>query len=356
VQLNLVICQQFCSHSGIVDIRNDSMKRFLAAGLFATVAAGSAFAADLPSRKASPVAPAQVSSSCKETSATAVSSDIFGFSTGSDVSDVAAWALSGTYAGAYKGSGFKPGSFNGHTGQFQASTSFFPCWEIGPYLIGTTSSGKFRGVPGEIKFDALGAGVENKYKVFGRATHGFGLTLVWDANYQGFTSSDTTVAPLVNYSGKQLTSTYKLLLDRELISGKLYGAFNVQYDQIWAERPGNIAPFGNADHVRTSNLTLSTALSYQLVDGFFLGGEARYVRSNAGSFFNKFAGDAVYVGPTMFWQATKSIAVSGAWGIQVAGNPKAVFPGTLAPQFLGSDLNLASQNQHIAKLKIAYGF
>lgn len=332
------------------------MIRFLAAGLLVSFAAGSALAADLPGRKRMPLAPAETSSSCKETSSTAVSSDIFGFSTGSDVSDVGAWALSGTYSGAYGGAGFKPGSFNGHTGQLQASTALFPCWEIGPYLIGSTTSGKNRGVFGSVAFDSIGVGVENKYKVFGRATHGFGLTLVWDANYQGFTQSDTVAIPFVNYSGKQFTSSYKLLLDRELISGKLYGAFNVQWDQIWAERPREIAPFGLSDHLRTSNLTFSTALSYQLTDGFFLGGEARYVRSNFGSVFNKFAGDAVYVGPTLFWQATKSIAISGAWGIQVAGNPKAVAPAVLAPQYRASDLNLANQNQHIAKLKIAYGF
>ena len=332
------------------------MIRIIAAGLLVSAAAGSAFAADLPSRKKMPVAPVEASSSCKETASTAVSADIFGFSGGTDVSDVGAWALGATYGGGYKGAGFKPGSFNGHSGQLQASTSFFPCWEIGPYLTGTTALGKNRGVFGKVAFDALGVGVENKYKIFGRATHGFGMTLVWDANYQGFTQSDSTAAPTVTFSGKQVTSTYKLLIDRELISGKLWGALNAQWDQIWFERPTNIAPFGNADHLRSSNLTLSTALSYQLVDGFFLGGEARYVRTNLGNFFNKFSGDAVYVGPTLFWQATKSISVSGAWGIQVAGTPKSVAPALLGPQYLASDLNLATQNQHIAKFKIAYGF
>lgn len=332
------------------------MKRFLAAGLAVAFVTGAASAADLPTRKGAPLPPPVASTSCKETSATAVSSDIFGFSLGSDVSDVGAWALSANYAGAFKGSGFKPGSFNAHTGQLQASTAFVPCYEIGPYLIGSTATGSFRGVPGEIKLDTYGAGVENKFKILGRATHGLGLTLVWDANFQGYEQKDSTIIPDLSFSGSQVVSTYKLLIDKELIAGKLYGAFNVQLDQIWFERPAIIAPFNSSDYARGSNLTLSTALSYQLVDGFFLGGEARYVRTHVGSFLNKYSGDAVYVGPTMFWQATKSVAISGAYGIQVAGNSKAVAPGVLAPQFRGSELNLATQNQHIAKLKIAYGF
>jgi hypothetical protein len=335
------------------------MNRFLLTGLFAVSSVGSAIAADLPSRRSSPLPPPAASTSCKETSATAVSSDIFGFSTGSDVSDVSAWALSANYAGAFKGAGFKPGSFSGHGGFLQASTSFLPCWEFGPYIIGSTATGSFRGVTGDVRLNTYGGGIENKYKIFGRATHGFGLTLVWDANYQGYDVKDTTFAPILptlSYSGDQVTSTYKILLDKELVAGKLYGALNVQLDQIWFDRPAILAPFNNADYLRSSNLTLATALSYQLTDGFFLGAEARYVRTHTGSFLNKFSGDALYVGPTMFWQATKSISVSAAYGIQVAGNAKAVAPGVLAPQIASSDLNLATQNQHIAKLKIAYGF
>ena len=82
------------------------MIRTLAAGLLVSAAAGSAFAADLPSRKKMPVAPVEASSSCKETASTAVSADIFGFSGGTDVSDVGAWALGATYGGGYKGAGF----------------------------------------------------------------------------------------------------------------------------------------------------------------------------------------------------------------------------------------------------------
>ncbi len=112
------------------------MIRSLAAAAVLTFAANLAVAADLGAKKGAPAAP--VSSSCKETAESAVSSDIFGFSTGSDVSDVGGKYLQLEYNGAFGGGGFKAGDFSGHLGKIQFSTAFMPCWEIGPYLLGVT--------------------------------------------------------------------------------------------------------------------------------------------------------------------------------------------------------------------------
>lgn len=330
------------------------MNRFAAAFFGLAVASSAVSAADLPSRKGA-IAPPPAPTSCKETESTALSSDIFGFSSGSDVADVGSLSIAGTYTGAFKGAGFKPGSFNGHSGQLQATTSFFPCWEFGPYLTGTTSQGSFRGVPGNVRFNSFGGGVENKWKVLGRATHGIGLTLDWDINYQGYSQKDSTFIPTLSTSGGAVTSSYRIFIDKELIPGKLFGALNVAWDQIWFQRPALVAPFGG-DYLRQSNITFSGALSYQVVDGFYLGGEARYVRTHLGNYFNRTTGDGVYVGPTFLWQVNKSLAISGAYGIQVAGSQKAISPAVLAPQFASSDLNLSTLSQHIAKVKVSYAF
>lgn len=312
-------------------------------------------AADLGARKGVPAAPA-ISTSCKETEKTALAADVFGFTSGSDVSDVGAWGLGVEYNGAFNGSGFKTGNFSGHLGKVQVSTSFVPCWEIGPYLLGTTSTGTNAGVVGDVGYSSFGVGVENKYKILGRATHGFGLTAVLDANYQGFEQKVSQVTPSLSWSGSQGNVTYKLILDKELIASKLFGAINIQIDQIWTGRPASQTANFSSDYVRNSNLTLSGALSYQAIDGLFLGAEARYVRTHNGSFLNTFTGDAVFVGPTLYWQATKSVSLSGTWGIQVAGNAK--FPaGTVLPANIrNSDLNLITANQHIAKLKLGVAF
>lgn len=333
------------------------MLRSALAALAIGAVAAPVLAADLGARKAAPAAPA-VSTSCKETSSTAVAADAFGFSTGSDVSDVGAWAVAAEYNGAFNGGGFKTGRSDFHLGKIQASTAFIPCWEVGPYILGTSLNGKYDGVTGSVKYSSFGAGIENKYKVFGRATHGFGLTLVFDPNVQGFNQKDSTLVPNLSFSNTQYNSTYKILLDKELITGKLWGVVNVQYDQIWTGRSAAAAWAANgttaSDYLRNSNLTFSGALSYQAIDGLFVGAETRYVRTHTGSVFNNFTGDALFVGPTFYWQATKALAVSGTWGVQVAGNAK--LPATAAANLRNSDINLVTANQHIAKFKIAYGF
>lgn len=332
------------------------MNRFAVAAGLAGLMLTSAGAADLGAKKPGIAAPAP-STSCLETASSTLPSDAFGFSTGTDVSDVGAFALGLEYNGTFTGNGFKPGSFGGHLGKVQLSTAFLPCWEVGPYFLTTSAVGTNRGVPGELETTTYGFGMENKYKLLGRGTHGIGLTLVFDPNYQSFRSSNSQLNPIQRWSGDVLTSTYKLLLDKELIAGKLFAAVNVQWDQIWTERPGLVNPVaGTSDYARNSVMTLSAALSWQAFDGFFVGGETRYVRTHNGLFFNTFTGDALYVGPTAFWQAAKNISLSGTWGIQVAGNTQFADPTTVAPNLLSSRLNLVTQTQHIAKFKIGISF
>ena len=59
-----------------------------------------------------------------------------------------------------------------------------------------------------------------------------------------------------------------------------------------------------------------------------------------------FAGQALFVGPTMFMRFSKTFAISGSWGVQVAGHAVAD-PGTL-------DLTNFTRDQ--ATLRIEYNF
>ncbi|MGL4495926.1 MAG: hypothetical protein ACRCXM_09400 [Beijerinckiaceae bacterium] len=294
----------------------------VAAGLLGATAA---VAADLPSRKLAPVAPA-ASAACLERNA--LPPDVFGFTTGSDVSDVGAWGAALEYNGAYA---TRAGSFHGHLGKFQVSTAFLQCFEVGPYLQGTYGRNSLAG--GSFDTTSYGAGIELKYKLLGRDTHGVGLTLVVDPNV----SRVHVGAGGGNFTS--ITTALKVLMDKELIANKLYGAINLQWDLGWA---------GNGAYVRTSNLTLAGALSYQVADGVFLGGEARYLRTHNGNFFNQFTGEALFLGPTFYWQATKQLSFTGAVGFQAWGRSRFDVPG--------ANLNLATANQTVAKFKIGYSF
>lgn len=295
----------------------------------AVIFAGAASAADLPSRKGAPPAPV-ASGACLEKNG--LSTDVFGFNTGSDVADYQSLGASLTYNGAY---GARLGGFNGHTFTGQISYGLLPCVEIGPYLLGgwSTTTGLAPNVDGRF----FGGGVEAKWKVLGRDTHGVGLT--FDLMVQGQGTNGSLFSP----TRSVFDTIASVFIDRELVAGKLYGALNASYDFNSRDRvnPG--------DFTDTSVLRLGAALSWQLVDGFYVGADLNHYRRYSTSFFGSELGNATFAGPNFYWQATPKLAVTAAYNVQLAGKVTG-FGG--AP----GNLDLANFNQHMFKMKLAYSF
>lgn len=297
----------------------------LAALASAVVVSGAAFAADLPSRKLAPVAPP--STACLEK--TAVPIDAYGFQVGTDTNDYGALSGSLQYNGAY---GTRFGNLDGHTVTGQISYGLLPCLEIGPYVFGGgVNNGGLLGL-GSGSF--FGGGIEAKYKLLGRDTHGVGLT--FDILIQGAGNSGNFYAPT--------KSTFDVIpavfIDKELISGKLYGALNAAYDFGWVDNAAFPLP---KDY---GVLRLGAALSYQLVDGFFIGADVNHYRKWFGG--NE-AGYATTLGPNFYWQATPKFAVTAAYNVQVSG--KTTFLGGVP-----GNLDLVNFNQHLLKVKLTYAF
>jgi len=59
-----------------------------------------------------------------------------------------------------------------------------------------------------------------------------------------------------------------------------------------------------------------------------------------------FAGEALFLGPTMFVRFSRAFAISGAWGVQVAGHAVDV-PGSL---------DLTNFTRHQALFRLEYNF
>lgn len=291
----------------------------------ALVVSGAAFAADLAYKKPSPVAPA-ASAACKEK--TGLPADIFGFSTGSDVADLGSWGVALDTMTSF---GSRGGRFAAFSPTVQVSGSFLPCFEVGPFVNGFTSSFKPYGGGASANTTALGGGVEMKYKFLGRATHGIGVTLAVTPSIMGWDFP-------AGANGTGYGASIRLLTDMELMKDKLYGAFNAEYVPGWLESAGVTT--------KTSFLNFRLALSAKLSDTFYVGAEASHQRAYAGSTFNTGAGSATFVGPTFFWQATDKISINGAWAYQVTGE------SLLA----GRKLNLETFNRHQTRLKLAYAF
>jgi hypothetical protein len=138
----------------------------------------------------------------------------------------------------------------------------------------------------------------------------------------------------------QQSAEFRLLADREPIPGRLYGAFNIDYD------PVRTRLHGSGEILRDSTLGIGAALAMHVMPNVFIGAEARNLRHYQGLGLNTFAGQALYIGPTLYATFGQAYFLSAAWNVQVWG---AVAGGSGA-------LDLVNFERHQAKLRIGVTF
>ncbi len=321
---------------------------FLTAGFLTALSFSAASAADMPGKVLKPSAPAP-NNACLETSG--LPSDIFGFSSGSDVADLGAWGAALEYNGAY---GTRFGTLNGHNIKGQVSTSPIRCLEIGPSLNYGSSRATDRIGLTSASATAFGGQIEFKYKILGRATHGIGLTVTAEPGYSAVNNrfNDPLTPFLGSERSRSGSNSFKILTDFALVPDRIFGAINVEYGQGWSSSEplglNNCVPsIGfTGGWCKASSLNVRAALSAKLADTVFVGVEGQHLRAYSGTFLNTLNGHAWFIGPTVFWQATEKLAISGTFATQVAGQARGT-PNTL-------DLDNFSRN--IAKLKLGYSF
>ena len=88
------------------------------------------------------------------------------------------------------------------------------------------------------------------------------------------------------------------------------------------------------------------AFAAQIVPGVWLGGETRYLRDYSGAALNVFAGQALYIGPTLYARLSGDVFVSAAWNFQIWG-------GTTGAH---GALDLANFERHQVKLRFGFEF
>jgi hypothetical protein len=177
-----------------------------------------------------------------------------------------------------------------------------------------------------------GLSIDRRYRFLDREHHPFGLTLRVEAD----TSRVDGVSglPARSYAGD-----VTLALDREWIPNFLVAAINLSYQPEWTH-----LSLGSTE--RESTLGVAGALMAQLRPGFYLGGEARYLRTYAGLGLQEFSGDALFVGPTAFLQLSPRAWLAAAWSTQAWGRDRRP----------NSSLDLTHFERHQARLIYGIAF
>lgn len=297
---------------------------------------GLAEAADLKGK--APVAAAEPQL-CKET--TEVNPDIFGFSSGTDVATPGSLALGIEYGGGF---GIRSGRAMSTDGKVQLSYGLVPCVEIGPSIVFGNAYEETNDGLARTESDALGASIEAKFKLLGRAQTGFGMTFVVEPGWARvkertrFASGD----PNETSNHDETSLAMKLLFDAVLVPDRLFFALNFVHEAAWID----VTP-----QEEESAFITSAALTLQATENFFLGVEGSYRQAYAGAWFDQAQGDGWYIGPTFFWALSENVALSGALAVQVAGNEKS------SEEYIAmGDINLVDFSQYDAKLKLGISF
>jgi hypothetical protein len=215
--------------------------------------------------------------------------------------------------------------------EFEYTPTQFMQVEFGP----TVSYYNIHNVPGLDNRSLLGVnGFESDFRflIVERGTSPFAVTLSVEPEFHSL--DETSGASVQNYGLET-----KIEADTELIKNRLFLAFNLLYEP---ETTGST--LGGWDN--ESTFGISSALAFQIIPKVIIGADLWYLRHYEGVAFNSFTGDAVYLGPTFYWQIAPKVLISAAWEAQVAGHEVGV----------ASPLDLTDFSRERARLLLEFEF
>lgn len=215
--------------------------------------------------------------------------------------------------------------------EFEYTPTQFMQVEFGP----TVSYYDIHNVPGLDNRSLLGLnGFESDFRflLLERGPSPFAVTLSVEPEFHSL--DETSGASVQNYGLET-----KIEADTELIKNRLFLAFNLLY-----EPETTYSAIEGWDN--ESTLGISSALAFQIIPKVIIGADLWYLRHYDGVAFDSFTGDAVYLGPTFYWQIAPKVLMSAAWEAQVAGHEVGV----------ASPLDLTDFSRERARLLLEFEF
>jgi hypothetical protein len=162
-------------------------------------------------------------------------------------------------------------------------------------------------------FDGLG--LEFRQRFLDREYAPFGLTLVVEPHWARV--EEVTGAKVNKHAVGVL-----LAADKDIVRDTFFVAFNASYEPEW------IKLVETGEYERESTVGLATAGMLRLSPSLFIGGDVRYLRKYEGAALNTLAGEALFVGPTLFATFGHDYLLTAAFEAQVWGRAPGE-PGTL---------------------------
>ncbi len=178
-----------------------------------------------------------------------------------------------------------------------------------------------------------GVSVDFRYRFLDRDTAPFGLT--FDLETHADRIDESTAAVVRNYG-----TGLALAFDRELVPDFAVAALNLIYQPEWTRFVGT----GAAE--QESTIGAAFGVMAQMRPGFFVGGEARYLRKYEGIGPQEFAGHALFVGPTAYFKLSENSRLTLAWSFQAWGRSARSMPA----------LDLIDFERHQARLVFGVNF
>jgi hypothetical protein len=256
---------------------------------------------------------------------------LFAFMIGTDVGGVGEREFQSQTTGRFSKAG---GNYRAMGQEFEVE--FVPLPNFRVELGGTFTTHDIFGVPGfadRNQFEGQGMSLDLRYRFLDREKDLFGLTLA--AESRADRVDETTAAPVRKYG-----TEFALAFDRELVPDVSVAAFNLIYQPEWT----SMLATGATE--RESSVGAAMAVMAQIRPGFLLGGEARYFRKYEGIGLNDFAGQALFVGPTVFLKLTDRSRLTANWSVQAWGRSA----GSTAA------LDLVNFERHQARLVLGVNF
>jgi len=208
------------------------------------------------------------------------------------------------------------GRFGGEGGRYRAGNEeleleFIPTKDVRIELGSTFAAHDINGVSGFDDRRQLawqGISLDFRYRFLDRETSPFGFTVA--VEHQVDKVDETTGAAAWHYGADVV-----LAFDRELVPDKTVAALNLLYQPEWTR----FAATGAAE--QESTVGAAFALMTRLSPNILFGGEARYLRRYEGIGLEEFAGQALFVGPTAYFQLSERSRLTVAWSVQAWGRP-----------------------------------